>query len=146
MPPAWKIDAVNGDQFTGGGAGILAAVAGYPHLTVPMGLVKGLPVGLSFIGPKWSEALLLNLGYAYEQARGPFPTPEILSLDRGKPGGRSVPPAPALEPRHQDVRRSAAIAATIARISRMRAVLDGSWNQRMPTTTVPTAPMPPQTA
>src|SRR4051794_8262121 len=77
MPPAWKIDAVNGDQISGGGAGSLAAVAGYPHLTVPMGLVKGLPVGLSFIGPKWSEALLLSLGYAYEQARGPFPAPRF---------------------------------------------------------------------
>ena len=73
MPPAWKIDAVNGDQISGGGAGSLAAVSGYPHLTVPMGLVKGLPVGLSFIGPKWSESMLLSLGYAYEQARGPFP-------------------------------------------------------------------------
>ena len=77
MPPAWKIDAVNGDQISGGGAGSLAAVAGYPHLTVPMGLVKGLPVGLSFMGPKWSEALLLSLGYAYEQARGPFPAPKF---------------------------------------------------------------------
>ena len=78
MPPAWKIDAVNGDQISGGGAGGLAAVAGYPHLTVPMGLVKGLPVGLSFIGPKWSEALILSLGYAYEQARGPFPQARML--------------------------------------------------------------------
>jgi len=43
MPPAWKIDAVNGDQISGGGAGSLAAVSGYPHLTVPMGLVKGCP-------------------------------------------------------------------------------------------------------
>jgi len=77
MPPAWKIDVANGDQVSGGGAGSLAAVAGYPHLTVPMGLVKGLPVGLSFIGPKWSEALLLSLGYAYEQARGPFPRPRL---------------------------------------------------------------------
>jgi amidase len=77
MPPAWLIDAVNGDQSAGGGAGSLAAVAGYPHLTVPMGLVRGLPVGLSFIGPKWSEARLLSLGYAYEQARGPFPTPKF---------------------------------------------------------------------
>ena len=77
MPPAWMIDVANGDQVSGGGAGSLAAVAGYPHLTVPMGLVKGLPVGLSFIGPKWSEALLLNLGYAYEQARGAFPTPKF---------------------------------------------------------------------
>ena len=77
MPPSWKIDAVNGDQIAGGGASSLAAVAGYPHLTVPMGLVKGLPVGLSFIGPKWSEARLLSLGYAYEQARGPFPAPKF---------------------------------------------------------------------
>jgi amidase len=75
--PSWMIDAVNGDQFSGGGAGSLPAVAGYPHLTVPMALVKGLPVGLSFIGPKWSEARLLSLGYAYEQARGPFPTPKF---------------------------------------------------------------------
>ena len=77
MPPAWLVDPVNGDQSSGGGAGSLAAVAGYPHLTVPMGLVKGLPVGLSFIGPKWSEARLLSLGYAYEQARGPFPRPKL---------------------------------------------------------------------
>jgi amidase len=68
MPPAWPIDAVNGDQISGGGAGGLAAVAGYPHLTVPMGAIKGLPVGLSFIGPKWSDGMLLALGFAYEQA------------------------------------------------------------------------------
>ena len=67
-PAAWMIDAVNGDQYNGGGAGSLAAVAGYPHLTVPMGAVKGLPVGLSFIGGKWSDAQVLSLGYAYEQA------------------------------------------------------------------------------
>jgi len=68
MPPAWKTDAVNGDQIAGSGPADLAAVAGYPHLTVPMGAVRGLPVGLSFIGPAWSEARLLGLGYAYEQA------------------------------------------------------------------------------
>src|SRR5438067_5672331 len=93
MPPAWKIDAVNGDQSSGGGAGSLAAVAGYPHLTVPMGLVKGLPVGLSFIGPKWSEALLLSLGYAYEQARGPFPAPKFYRAIEESPEI-----APALRP------------------------------------------------
>ena len=92
--PAWKIDAVNGDSFSGGGAGNLAAVAGYPHLTVPMGLVHGLPVGLSFMGPKWSEALLLDLGYAYEQARGPFPTPKFYpSIETADPAV-----APYLEP------------------------------------------------
>jgi amidase len=68
MPPAWLIDAVNGDQIAGGGGGGLAAVAGYPHLTVPMGNVRGLPVGLSFIGPQWSDAMILSLGFAYELA------------------------------------------------------------------------------
>ena len=93
MPPAWKIDAVNGDQISGGGAGNLAAVSGYPHLTVPMGLVKGLPLGLSFIGPKWSDALLLNLGFAFEEARGPFPAPTLI------PSIETAPPiAPLLEP------------------------------------------------
>jgi amidase len=93
MPPAWKIDAVNGDQISGGGAGSLAAVAGYPHLTVPMGLVKGLPVGLSFIGPQWSDARMLSLGFAYEQARGPFPAPRFLPSIESEP-----PVAPALLP------------------------------------------------
>ena len=99
MPPAWKIDAVNGDQISGGGAGSLAAVAGYPHLTVPMGLVKGLPVGLSFIGPKWSEPLLLSLGYAYEQARGPFPTPRFTSSFP-----RSIEESPEIAPLLEPVR------------------------------------------
>jgi amidase len=66
--PAWPIDAVLGDQSPGGGAGYLAAVAGYPHITVPMGGVRGLPVGISFIGPKWAEARLLGLAFAFEQA------------------------------------------------------------------------------
>jgi amidase len=66
---AWLIDTVHGDTSTGGGSGgTLAAVAGYPHLTVPMGAIRSLPIGLSFIGPKWSDALILSLGYAYEQA------------------------------------------------------------------------------
>ena len=68
LGPAGLIDPVLKDHFVGGGTGTMAAVAGYPHLTVPMGEVSGLPVGLSFIGPAWSEATLLNLGYAFEQA------------------------------------------------------------------------------
>ena len=75
---AWPIDAVLGDQYPGGGGGWLAAIAGYPHLTVPMGRVKGLPVGLSFIGPKWSDAMILGLGFSYEQARGALPGPRFL--------------------------------------------------------------------
>jgi amidase len=65
--PSWRIDAVRGDRDAGESAS-LPAIAGYPHLTVPMGTVGGLPVGLSFIGPAWSEAKLLALGYAYEEA------------------------------------------------------------------------------
>jgi len=63
---AFKIDFKNGDQFQGGQM-MLAAVSGYPHLTVPMGLADGLPVGLSFIGAAWSEARLLSLGHAFEK-------------------------------------------------------------------------------
>ena len=75
--PAWTIDPLNGDHY-GGSSTTLPAVAGYPHLTVPMGAVGGLPVGLSFIGPAWSEARLLNLGYAYEQATRRRKDPKFL--------------------------------------------------------------------
>jgi amidase len=64
--PASRIDLVDGDNIAGKSTR-LAAIAGYPHLTVPMGQVSGLPVGLSFIGPAWSEARLLALGAAYER-------------------------------------------------------------------------------
>ena len=68
--PAWPSDLIYGDNFPGGiGAGSLAAIAGYPHLTVPMGAVEGLPVGLSFMGAKWSDAEVLKAGAAYERAR-----------------------------------------------------------------------------
>ena len=68
--PAWMTDLVNGDNFRGGiGIGSHAAIAGYPHLTVPMGHVEGLPVGLSFIGAKWSDHAILQAGAAYERAR-----------------------------------------------------------------------------
>jgi amidase len=65
--PAWPIDLVNGDHF-GGGSSTLAAVAGYPNMTVPAGLLYGLPVGISFFGRAWSEPVLLRLAYAFEQA------------------------------------------------------------------------------
>lgn len=68
--PAWASDLVHGDNYSGGiGAGYLAAIAGYPHLTVPMGAVEGLPVGLSIMGAKWSDAEVLKAGAAYERAR-----------------------------------------------------------------------------
>ncbi|HEX8667754.1 MAG TPA: amidase [Allosphingosinicella sp.] len=94
MPPAWLIDAVNGDQISGGGAGGLAAVAGYPHLTVPMGNVKGLPVGLSFIGAKWDDARILSLGYAYEQASHKLVAPRFLpSIEESPEIARHLRPA-----------------------------------------------------
>src|SRR5262245_2764229 len=65
--PAWTTDLVNGDHFTGASS-TPAAVAGYPSITVPAGQAFGLPVGLSFIGTAWSEAKLIALAYAYEQA------------------------------------------------------------------------------
>ena len=66
--PVWLIDLVNGDGGGGGSFTQPAAIAGYPHITVPMGLVRGLPVGLSFVGRAWTEPTLLKLAYAYEQA------------------------------------------------------------------------------
>ncbi len=73
--PAWAIDLVNGDNFGGPSASQLPAVAGYPHLTVPMGAVEGLPIGVSFIGTAWDDARVLAAGHAYELARGPRPVP-----------------------------------------------------------------------
>jgi amidase len=72
-PPGSAAPCPCGPQLT-----VYAAGAGYPHLTVPMGQVDGLPVGLSFIGTAWTEAQLLSYGYAYEQAshkRVPPPKP-----------------------------------------------------------------------
>jgi amidase len=66
--PAWLIDLVNGDAGGGGSFTAPAAVAGYPHVTVPMGFVRGLPVGLSFVAGAWTEAKLLKLAFAFEQA------------------------------------------------------------------------------
>jgi amidase len=65
---AWLSDTVSGDGSEGPSASQLPAVAGYPHLTVPMGLAKGLPVGLSFIATRWGDQTVLNAGYVYEQA------------------------------------------------------------------------------
>jgi amidase len=83
--PAWPTDFIDGDHFSAG-TSTLAAVAGYPHVTVPMGFVFGLPIGISFFGRAWSEPVLIKLAYAYEQAtrmRKPpqfRPTAEIAGL------------------------------------------------------------------
>ncbi len=90
--PANRIDLVTGDH-TAGQASTLPAIAGYPHLTVPMGQVQGLPVGLSFIGPAWSEARLLALGYAFEQAANARRPPTYIpSLEATKPLGQATAP------------------------------------------------------
>lgn len=82
--PAFLVDAVHGDNFNGGtGAGYLAAIAGYPHLTVPMGLVRGLPVGLSFMSTAGDDANVLAIGYAYEQATKLIATPKYLKNAEG---------------------------------------------------------------
>ncbi|HVO82025.1 MAG TPA: amidase [Terriglobales bacterium] len=65
--PAWLTDLVDGDH-SGGGSSNAAAVAGYPHITLPAGFISGLPVGISFFGPAWSEPALLKIAYAFEQA------------------------------------------------------------------------------
>ena len=67
--PAWTIDLVNGDSSNWDIESTSpAAVAGYPHITVPAGYVFGLPVGLSFIGKSWQEPMLIKFAYAFEQA------------------------------------------------------------------------------
>ena len=68
--PAWLTDLVNGDggTATAPGPSTVTSVAGYPHITVPAGYFRGLPVGISFFGRAWSEATLIKLAYAYEQA------------------------------------------------------------------------------
>lgn len=83
---AWMSDLVNGDNFNGSiGFGSPAAIAGYPHLTVPMGTIEAMPVGLSIFGAKWADHDVLKAGAGYEKARtAKLPAP---SFDRWKPAG-----------------------------------------------------------
>jgi len=77
--PAWLIDLVNGDSAMSPSPSTIAAVAGYPHITVPMGSYRGLPIGLSFFGRAWSEATLIRIAYAYEQATHHRKAPQFAS-------------------------------------------------------------------
>ncbi|MEN2785301.1 amidase [Sphingomonas qilianensis] len=82
----WLSDSVSGDHAEGPSASTLPAVAGYPHLTVPMGLVKGLPVGLSFIATAYGDERVLAAGYAYEQASKARVAPRYLPAADVGPG------------------------------------------------------------
>ena len=75
--PAWVTDLVLSDHFIGGSS-TAAAVAGYPHITVPAGFVFGLPVGVSFFGRAWSEPRLIGIAYAFEQATKHRIAPRLL--------------------------------------------------------------------
>ncbi|MCA3059866.1 MAG: amidase [Rhodocyclaceae bacterium] len=74
--PSWLTDFIRGD-FSGGGFSQAAAVAGYPHITVPAGFVEGLPVGISFVAGAWSEPTLFAMAYAYEQASKAWRMPKF---------------------------------------------------------------------
>lgn len=74
--PAWLIDHINGDSF-GIGSSSLAAISGYPSITVPAGFVSGLPIGLSFISKPWNEKQLIEIAYAFEQTTGVRKPPEL---------------------------------------------------------------------
>ncbi len=92
--PAFRTDLVRRDSNAGTSASFFPATAGYPHLTVPMGYVGGLPVGLSFLGPAWSDGALLQLGYAFEKAvparkpPGYIPSLEALTPAAFKPAAK----------------------------------------------------------
>jgi amidase len=66
--PAWLIDLVNGDSSGGVSSSQPPAVAGYPAITVPAGFIAGLPIGMTLMGPAWSEGALIKYAYAFEQA------------------------------------------------------------------------------
>jgi len=74
--PARPIDLINGDA-SGIGSSSLAAVSGYPSITVPAGFISGMPIGLSFIGKAWNEKQLIEISYAFEQTTGVRKPPEL---------------------------------------------------------------------
>ncbi|MCU0377588.1 MAG: amidase [Bacteroidales bacterium] len=75
--PAWKTDLINGDAFVLSSSSP-AAISGYPNITVPMGFIDGLPVGISFFAKAWSEPQLIEIAYAYESATRYRKAPEFM--------------------------------------------------------------------
>ena len=74
--PAWIINYKTGDNFENGWSnGSISAIAGYPHITIPLDFVDGLPTGVSFMGTAWDEVNLLNIAYSFEQENNFFPRP-----------------------------------------------------------------------
>ena len=78
--PAWKTDLINGDKYYISTT-VYAALSGYPNINVPMGFIGNVPIGISFYGRAWSEPLLLEIAYAYEQNTMHRKTPEFLVTD-----------------------------------------------------------------
>jgi amidase len=78
--PAWKTDLLLGDHYVGGSSS-LAAISGYPAITVPMGFIENLPVGITFFGRAWSEPVLLEIAYSYEQVTKHRKAPKYLVID-----------------------------------------------------------------
>ena len=78
--PAWKTDLLLGDHFVGGSSS-LAAISGYPAITVPMGFVDDLPVGVTFFGRAWTEPLLLEIAYSFEQGTKQRKAPKYIVSD-----------------------------------------------------------------
>ena len=74
--PAWKINYNTGDNFTNSwGNGSLSAIAGYPHVTIPLSFIDGFPVGVSFMASSWEEAKVINAAFAFEQVNNFSPRP-----------------------------------------------------------------------
>lgn len=78
--PAWKTDLILGDHFVGGSSSP-AAIAGYPAITVPMGFIENLPVGITFFGKAWSEGKLIEIAYSYEQGTKYRKAPKYMVTD-----------------------------------------------------------------
>ena len=79
--PAWKTDLIDGDNFLGASSAF-AAISGYPNITVPMGFIDELPVGVSFFGRAWSEPVLLEIAFGFEQGTEHRRTPKFLLTDQ----------------------------------------------------------------